>query len=259
MSGGRDNTGLRATERAHYSYSHYADPETARSFDARRFGGPIGAIVAEAQARLLHDAIAPASKPTVLDVGTGTGRAALPLARAGARVTGVDASEEMLNVARARAAADAVNVTFRLGDAHALDVGDRSFDVVVCLRVIMHTPHWRTTVGEICRAADRLLVLDFPSAYSAALVESLARRVGHRLGRRTEPYRVFRPAAIVRALEEEGFQVRDVHRQFVLPIALHKAIGSATLTARMEGVLARVGLLRLVGSPITFVAERCES
>ena len=28
--------------RNHYSYTTYADPETARTFDARRFGGPIG-------------------------------------------------------------------------------------------------------------------------------------------------------------------------------------------------------------------------
>ena len=94
----------------HYSYTHYADPDTARTFDARRFGGPIGALVAETQARLLTRAVNPSAGPSVLDVGTGTGRAALQLAKAGARVTGVDASEEMLAVARERAAADGIDV-----------------------------------------------------------------------------------------------------------------------------------------------------
>ena len=41
----------------------------------------------------------------VLDVGTGTGRAAILLAKAGGEVTGVDASEQMLAVARDRARA----------------------------------------------------------------------------------------------------------------------------------------------------------
>ena len=33
----------------HYSYAHYADPATAQTFDARRFGGPVGELVAEAR------------------------------------------------------------------------------------------------------------------------------------------------------------------------------------------------------------------
>jgi hypothetical protein len=47
-----------------------------------------------------------------------------------------------------------------------------------------------------------------------------------------------------------------VERQFVLPIALHKAIGSRNFTTRVERSLAAVGLLGLVGSPVTVVAER---
>jgi hypothetical protein len=52
--------------------------------------------------------------------------------------------------------------------------------------------------------------------------------------------------------------VDRAHRQFVLPIALHKAIGSRAFTVGVETVLARIGLLRLVGSPVTVVAVRCE-
>ena len=37
----------------HYSYSVYADPATARSFDDRRFGGPIGVYIATSQALTL--------------------------------------------------------------------------------------------------------------------------------------------------------------------------------------------------------------
>jgi hypothetical protein len=48
-----------------------------------------------------------------------------------------------------------------------------------------------------------------------------------------------------------------VHRQFVLPIALHKAIGSRAITERVEHALERTGLLAWFGSPVTLVAERC--
>ncbi len=244
------------TGRQHYSYSHYADTGVAEQFDALRFGGPIGTLLLETQERLLLDALAPVAGRAVLDVGTGTGRAAIALARAGARVTGVDASEAMLAVARERAAAASVAPAFQVGDAHHLPFDDRSFDAVVCLRVIMHTPDWELCVRELCRVARQRVVLDFPAAASAAALESALRRAGRAMGSRTEAYRVFRPGRIAGALGREGYRVVSIHRQFVLPIALHKRIGSRRFTQATERALAAAGLLRLVGSPVTVVAER---
>ena len=88
------------------------------------------------------------------------------------------------------------------------------------------------------------------------MFEALWRRALHAMGRRTEPYRVFTHAAIVDALQCNGFNVRSVHRQFVLPIALHKMFGSRRLTLRVEHVLGRLGLLERFGSPVTLVADR---
>jgi ubiquinone/menaquinone biosynthesis C-methylase UbiE len=165
-----------ANQGSHYSYTVYADAATARTFDERRFGGPIGELVASAQADVLREFAGPLRGRRVLDVGTGTGRAALLLAREGAIVVGIDASEEMLAVARQRAADGHAQVSFAQGDAHAIGFPDRSFDVVVSLRVLMHTPAWRTCLGELCRVSRRLVVFDYPSARSAALLESMARR-----------------------------------------------------------------------------------
>jgi len=92
---------------------------------------------------------------------------------------------------------------------------------------------------------------------SVALLESLARKVGYSLGVRTEPYRVFTHGLIVEAFERQGFRIRSVHRQFVLPIAFHKALHSRRFTIWSEDVLDRIGLLKPFGSPVTLVAERC--
>jgi 2-polyprenyl-3-methyl-5-hydroxy-6-metoxy-1,4-benzoquinol methylase len=243
--------------RDHYSYTLYNDANTARNFDHRRFGGPIGDLVASTQAAVLADFIGPISNRTILDVGTGTGRAALLMARAGARVTGVDASEEMLAIARQRASGEGAAIDFRSGDAHALEFPDRAFDVVVSLRVIMHTPRWADCVGELCRVADQLVILDYPSSRSSALIQSKLRQILAAVGRPTEPYRVFSSRQVDAALQRCGFRVRAVHRQFVLPIALHKAVGSRRVTVAVERWLERLGLLRLFGSPVTVVAERC--
>lgn len=241
----------------HYSYTHYADPATARTFDDRRFGGPIGELIAESQAAVLRHLIGQVADHRILDVGTGTGRAALLLARDGARVTGVDASDEMLAVARRRAQQDGLSIDLRRADAHDLPFEPRSFDVAVSLRVLMHTPEWRRCIGELCRVADRLVVVDYPSAASLASIQAATRRVTHALGANTEPYRVFTDRETRAAFEAHGFAIRTIHRQFVLPIALHKAVGSAAFTTRSENLLDRLGLLSLFGSPVTILAERC--
>lgn len=251
--------------RQHYSYTHYANKDVAAGFDNLRFSGPIGEFLLEAQERLLMDACRPLGQGTgdrpltgcsVLDVGTGTGRAAIGLARAGAAVTGVDASSEMLEVARSRAEAVGVPVTFDAGDAHALPFPDAHFDAAVSLRVLMHTPDWRRCVGELCRVARKRVVADFPSRSSLATVESLARHVKRAAGGDVEAYRVMSERSVVATFAAHGYRIVSVHRQFVLPIALHKAVGSLAFTRGAERTLAAVGLLWLAGSPVTMVAER---
>lgn len=250
-SGGPDPGG-----RGHYSYTHYANQSVAEGFDALRFSGEVGQFLLEQQAALLAASLAPARGRRVADVGTGTGRAAIGLAKLGADVLGFDASTEMLGVARRRAAEAGVSVDFAVGDAHALPLADRDVDAAVCLRVLMHAIDWERCLAELCRVSRWRVVFDFPSASSAAAIESVVRRARLRRGHKVEAYRVFSERDVTAALARHGFRVIDVRRQFVLPIAFHKAVGRFAVTGRVERVLAAIGALRLFGSPITMVAER---
>jgi ubiquinone/menaquinone biosynthesis C-methylase UbiE len=243
----------------HYSYSVYADRAMAESFDQLRFGGPIGELIAQTQAEILASFLAPLADRTVLDVGTGTGRAALALAKRGARVTGLDASAEMLAVAARRAQDAGLDIAFRQGDAHALPADAAAFDHVVCLRVLMHTPDWRQSLAELCRVARHRVLFDYPALASAAAIQAFTRRVAHAVGARVEAYRVFSDASVRAALSANGFRIVESHRLFVLPIALHKRIGSVGFTKGVEGALARAGIARIAGSPVTVAAERCAS
>jgi len=252
-------TGARAPRSDHYSYRVYADPSMAESFDGLRFSGPIGQLIARTQEQVIAGFLDPVEGRAVLDVGTGTGRAALALAHRGARVTGIDASAEMLAVAKRRAHEAGVNVTFLTGDAHGLAFDDRSFDAVICLRVLMHTPDWQRSLAELCRVARDRVVFDYPALWSVAALQAAARRTAHAFGARVEAYRVFRSGAVVAALESHGFRLTGEHRQFVLPIALHKRLNSEAATGRIERALSRAGLTRVFGSPVTVVAERCVS
>src|SRR5919199_6366535 len=85
----------------------------------------------EPAARAVVERAAPAAGEHVLDVGCGTGNAALLAAARGARVTGVDPAPRLLDVAREEAAARGLDATFTAGEAAALPLGDGEADVVL--------------------------------------------------------------------------------------------------------------------------------
>jgi len=77
---------------------------------------------------------------TVLDVACGTGNTAVPAAKKGAKVTGIDLAPNLVEQARARAAAEGVDATFEEGDAEALPYPDNSFDTVITMFGAMFAP-----------------------------------------------------------------------------------------------------------------------
>ena len=86
----------------------------------------------------------------VLDVGTGTGVVALTAARAGAKVTGLDLTPELLAQARdnARIAQQEQNIVWTEGDAEQLPYADASFDVVLSQFGHMFAPRPQQAVAE---------------------------------------------------------------------------------------------------------------
>jgi SAM-dependent methyltransferase len=87
----------------------------------------------------------------VLDVACGTGNATIPAARAGARVTGLDFSPDLLAIARERAADALVEVEWVEGDAQAMPFGDASFDRVISTFGHMFAPDHERTAAEMKR------------------------------------------------------------------------------------------------------------
>lgn len=86
-----------------------------------------------------------------LDVATGTGGVAVRAAAAGARVTGLDISESLLEQARAKANAAGVDIEWVLGDAQALPFGDGEFDVVSSCFGAIFAPDVAAVARELAR------------------------------------------------------------------------------------------------------------
>jgi ubiquinone/menaquinone biosynthesis C-methylase UbiE len=87
----------------------------------------------------------------VLDVACGTGNLAIPAARKGADVTGVDIASNLIDQARSRAEAEGVKGKFDVGDAEDLPYEDASFDVVMTMFGAMFCPRPDVTAGELKR------------------------------------------------------------------------------------------------------------
>jgi ubiquinone/menaquinone biosynthesis C-methylase UbiE len=87
----------------------------------------------------------------VLDIGCGTGNAALLAAQLGATVTGVDEAPRLIEVAGRRAAAEHLDISFVVGDAEHLDFPDASFDVVVSVFGIIFAPSAGKAFSEMVR------------------------------------------------------------------------------------------------------------
>lgn len=87
----------------------------------------------------------------VLDVACGTGNVAIPLARKGAIVTGIDIAPNLLIQARERAAAEALSIHFDEGDAEQLPYPDGTFDAVFSMFGAMFAPRPDLVVSELAR------------------------------------------------------------------------------------------------------------
>lgn len=88
---------------------------------------------------------------TLLDVGCGSGQTAIPAAKKGLKVTGIDIAENLIAHARKTAAAAKLDVQFDFGDAEALPYPDQSFDAAISLIGAMFAPRPEHVASELAR------------------------------------------------------------------------------------------------------------
>jgi len=105
----------------------------------------------------------PLDGKTALDVGCGAGLLAEPLRRLGARVTGIDASPEVIAVARDHSTTVGLEINYRTGDVQQLE---GQFDLITCMEVIEHVADPAAFIRALANrlAANGLLIMSTPNA-----------------------------------------------------------------------------------------------
>lgn len=146
-----------------------------------------------------------------LDVGCGAGLLTEPLARLGAAVTGIDASPEVIAVARDHAAGMELRIEYRVGDVQELEA---TFDLITSMEVIEHVADPGAFVKALAKrlAPGGLLIMSTPNA--TALSRLMMITVGEGLGqipRGTHDFDKFiAPDRMKLLLAEAGLKCVDV-------------------------------------------------
>ncbi len=152
----------------------------------------------------------PLAGKTALDVGCGAGLLAEPLARLGAKVTGIDASPEVIEVAREHAARMDLPIDY---DAVPVERIDGQFDLVTALEVIEHVAEPAAFLRSLAKrlAPGGLLILSTPNAtgWSRLLTITLAEGFG-RIPRGTHDFATFiAPERMEQLLADAGLTPVD--------------------------------------------------
>ncbi|MEO9634494.1 MAG: bifunctional 2-polyprenyl-6-hydroxyphenol methylase/3-demethylubiquinol 3-O-methyltransferase UbiG [Parasphingorhabdus sp.] len=153
----------------------------------------------------------PLTGKKALDVGCGAGLLCEPLARLGARVTGLDAAPENIAVAKAHAEPQRLDIDYR--NEAVEDFGDTGFDLVTSLEVLEHVDDPQAFVDGLagCLADDGLMIMSTPNrtALSKILLVDLAERTGQ-IPRGTHHHDQFvTPEELELLLNAAGLKVLD--------------------------------------------------
>jgi ArsR family transcriptional regulator len=184
----RDGERLAAVKREHAEAAQRYFAANASEWDTIRALH----VAEDAVESAMREAIGARPFDSLLDLGTGTGRLLELFAPLYARAVGMDASADMLAVARANLdRAGIANAQVRLGDIHNLPFGRNSFDVVTIHQVLHYLDDPERALAEaarVLRPGGRLLVVDF----APHELEFLRDRHAHRrLGFGHEPLRAW--------------------------------------------------------------------
>ena len=152
----------------------------------------------------------------VADIGCGGGLLSEALARAGAKVTGIDLGEKVIQVARLHLFESDLQVDYRVQSSAALAAeAPGAFDLVCCMELIEHVPDPAALVADLAvmlRPGGQLFVSTLnrtPAAFGAAILgaEYLLRL----LPRGTHHYAQFlKPSELARLLRHAGLELEDV-------------------------------------------------
>jgi 2-polyprenyl-6-hydroxyphenyl methylase/3-demethylubiquinone-9 3-methyltransferase len=170
----------------------------------------------------------------VADVGCGGGLLSEALARAGAKVTGIDLGAKVIDVAKLHLHESGLDVDYRVQSSAELAAAEPAgFDAVCCMELIEHVPDPAALVNDLAallKPGGRLFMSTLnrtPAAFGAAIVG--AEYVMRLLPRGTHHYAQFlKPSELGRLLRHAGLELEDISGLAYNPLNRKARLSSTT-------------------------------
>ncbi len=159
---------------------------------------------------------------SVLDIGCGGGLLSEPLTRMGARVTGIDLSTPLLEVARSHAYGQGLEIDYQSASVEAFAEQGLAYDVVIASEVIEHVAEWEDFLSDVAllvKPGGVLIVTTINRTRQSFVLAKVA--VEYVLGwlpRGTHDWRKFRkPSELARVLRFSGLRITSIKGARYLP------------------------------------------
>ncbi|MBK8970398.1 MAG: methyltransferase domain-containing protein [Hahellaceae bacterium] len=230
------------------------DQESSTHDYASRFSGPTGEWLLEVQDEATRKSLADVSGCKVLEPGGAHGQNITVLKALGLPhqiLSSVGCTRERIDSSLSQGA-----VALTEGDFATFPFPDRAFPVVLSYRMLAHIQDWQGYIREMCRVADRRVVVDYPTLRSFNFLTESLYHLKKGVESNTRPYRIFKEADLIAAFEANGFRQVSRVGQFFFPMAVHRALKKPKVSALLEKMARILGLQAIFGSPVIAAFER---
>jgi ubiquinone/menaquinone biosynthesis C-methylase UbiE len=231
------------------------DIETSSDAYAARFAGSAGEYLLYVQAQTVAAALPTLpARASVLDVGGGHGQLIGLFEDRNCDLTLYGSDDACWE--RIRRLGLTGSVCLATGDLLNLPFPDRSFDLVVAVRLIAHVERWPRLLQEMCRVARKSVLIDYASKQGLNSLTPLLFALKKKIEGNTRTYASFDRAEFENILRREGFTIAVERKQFLLPMGLHRATGGNLKS--LERLARASALTGRFGSPVILRADRTE-
>jgi len=240
------------SEQSFQDRSHAFQPDifTASAEYATRFSGGVGKFFLETQVNSVKKLLPTTTgqQLKILEVGGGHLQMTEALLELGHQVVIHASSAEALTRLSHSELKNSVQAL--VAPAAALPVDDEEFDITIALRLLPHTENTQKLLQEMARVSRLGVIFDFASSGGLNSLSPLLYPLKRKIEKNTRPYFLNSEAELRRSLESLGLKRITTEPQFVLPMGIHRKLGSPKFSKLSEGLLKKLGVTKLFGNPI---------
>lgn len=235
------------------------DIETASAAYEKRFSGHVGEFFLKRQADLVLKLL-PKDKSSlkILEVGGGHCQLSEYFLKQGHQVWIQGSDQRALWRIKDLSKKYPNQVHSNVSPFLKLDFEAGFFDVVVAIRLISHFDEWQKLILEMCRVSKNGVIIDFPPKSSFNIFYPILFNLKRKVEKDTRTFLSFEKKEICSEFAKNDFTTQRSFAQFFFPMVLHRFLKQPKISKILEQLAEVLGLTKLFGSPLIFLAQKKE-